>query len=862
MKKNLKFFIPLVVIILAALIYFLVLNPTTRLINRLRVTSFDNRFLFQSEVGNLLVEVLDDDLVHFELVSSEYSSDVEKPIFSTIMVDKTDYTGAESIDFNGRNTIQTQEIKIQVNTDDLCITITDLSKEPDLILTTLCPDRLDQSAKRFTFTPESFTNAYGLGEKFLYAGISDGDWVGEIRSSGDYGNVQEGFNNGAVGDDQFPVLYLAGEGYDSYALFLDNPYKQYWDLAGSPWRVIVGGDAIRFYVLTGPDLQDLRKDFMELVGKPLVLPKPAFGLWISEYGFDNWEELEDKLTTLRENQFPVDGFVLDGQWYGGIVAETDDTPVGSLTWDAENFPDAESVISNLKEKEGVRLIAIEQPYIGKNLAEHKEMADAGYLVEQCEDCDPVYLTSNPWWGKGGMIDFTDSAGSVFWHDTKREALIADGLLGHWTDLGEPELYDKNGYYAGVLDGDYLKHDHASIHNLYNLLWSKSIYDGYVRNEHSERTFILSRSGTVGSQRYGVAMWSGDISSLLSSLKTHLNVQMHMSFSGIDYYGADIGGFWRQEGDLTDIYTQWFADGVAFDIPARTHTFNLCNCNETAPDRIGDVASNLQNIRLRYSLIPYLYSLAHRANLYGEPIIAPMVYYFQEDEAVREMGDQKMVGSFVLVKAVAEDGIRETPVYLPAGTWQNMHTGTWIESSGEWTSSISLYPEDLFTLPVFLRAGAIIPRMYVDEMTMNSSGMRTDGSRHDELLLDVVASESPTEFTLFEDDGLTTAYQNGEMKTTVITQQLTGNTEFISIAAAQGAYEGEIAERNNIIRLYIQNSGAVSVLLNGSELDEMTSLEKFDAAESGWFNTDNSILIKTGILSTSQEKNLEINLSVN
>ena len=138
--------------------------------------------------------------------------------------------------------------------------------------------------------------------------------------------------------------------------------------------------------------------------------------------------------------------------------------------------------------------------------------------------------------------------------------------------------------------------------------------------------MLSRSGTSGIQRFGAAMWSGDIGSNLASLAAHLNVQMHMSFSGIDYFGADIGGYVRTalEGDLNDVYTQWFADGMLLDVPGRPHTLNLCNCNQTAPDRIGDVPSNLENLRLRYRLIPYLYSLAHRAHLYGEPVFPPLV----------------------------------------------------------------------------------------------------------------------------------------------------------------------------------------------------------------------------------------------
>jgi alpha-glucosidase len=156
-----------------------------------------------------------------------------------------------------------QEIKVQVNTDSLCVTVTDKSKEPDLTLTMACTSNLENDLKSLMLTPESFTHAYGLGEKFIKPGVANGDWIGQSRIPGVFGNVQEPFNKGSVGNDQFPILYLAGAGLDSYALFLDNPYKQI------QLMVILESLHARqvdpFYILTGKDC-GLRWDYMELVG--------------------------------------------------------------------------------------------------------------------------------------------------------------------------------------------------------------------------------------------------------------------------------------------------------------------------------------------------------------------------------------------------------------------------------------------------------------------------------------------------------------------------------------------------------------------------------------------------------------------
>jgi alpha-glucosidase len=404
-----------------------------------------------------------------------------------------------------------------------------------------------------------------------------------------------------------------------------------------------------------------------------------------------------------------------------------------------------------------------------------------------------------------------------------------------------------------------QHAHIDIHNLYNFKWSESIYRGYQRQRVTRRPFILSRSGAPGSQRFGVAMWSGDIGSNLSSLATHLNAQMHMSFSGIDYFGADIGGFNRGavQGDLNEMYTQWLANGMMFDVPGRPHVSNLCNCHESAPDRLGDVASNRENVRLRYELSPYLYSLAHRAYLYGEPVVPPLVYYYQNDMNVRTWGHEKLLGRDLLVAIVARHGETKRDVYLPAGTWINYHTNEWFRSSGEWLRNVPVHINGRFKLPLFARAGAIIPQMQVDERTMNILGQRSDGGARDELIVKVYADGTPSRFTLYEDDGETIAYQEGEVRTTIISQQKSGDRVTVTIHGSSGTYAGAPSRRENVVRLIVDNVQATSVTLNGDRLTQHTTRAAFDAASNGWYNAGgNLILAKSGSLDVAQAKTFE------
>lgn len=813
-----------------------------------------SRSQFTANGQYLTIEVLDDDLIHFELSSDKPKAGAK--IYTTPMVHKTDYDGPDFFRDDGSGSLETREMLIHVNRETLAVTVTDKSKEPTVKLTTLSSLNVEGDIRGLTIERHRMQHAYGLGEQFFRPDEPNGSLIGRLRTPGDeFGNKMVNFDEGtgSVGNAQFPILYAVGPSTDCYALFVDHVHAQTWDFTKTNWTMETKGGALRWYVMTGSDLMDLRRDYMELVGRPPVPPKKMFGLWVSEYGYDDWSELEDKLRTLRENHFPVDGFVLDLQWFGGITSESESTQMGSLTWDTTRFPDPARKISQLKEQEGIGLIAIEESYVGRGLSEYAALKKKRFLARKSDHGDPVFFST--WWGAGGMLDWTNPTAADYWHDLKRRPLIADGLLGHWTDLGEPEQYDPNALYHGF--PDLKQHTQADVHNIYNFRWAESIHRGYAQHKVKRRPFIMSRSGTSGIQRFGAAMWSGDIGSRLGQLATHFNVQMHMSLSGIDYFGADIGGFkrWALDGDLNEMYTQWFANGAAFDVPVRPHTANTENKHETAPDRVGDLKSNLENIRQRYELTPYLYSLAHRAHLYGEPVIPPMVFYYQQDPVVREMGAQKLIGRDLLVATVARHGETEQNVYLPAGWWINYHTNRWQKSHGQWIRKLPLLVDGTFRLPMFVRAGAIIPQMYVDEKTMNVMGKRTDDSRRDELIVRVYADRTPSEFTLYEDDGETIEYQNGAVRTTKITQVQEVERIAVTIEGSHGTFAGAPGSRDNVVKLITNSMGVCdSVKLNGEPLKSLSSHEIFESAECGWYQAAfDLVLVKSGPMKVTKRK---------
>lgn len=838
-----KRFIPLIfLVVMAALMAVFYLMPKQK--NMAVFHSGSDRFL--------ILEAERDDVLHFEFGSGKSTAHA---IQVTPMVAQHSFGGARVFEVSSDG-IETAALKVKVDGEKPCFSVT--AKATNTTYASICADNPGENQKALTLDVPEMQNAYGLGEAFGEPGVTEGDWVGRVRDSGHddnknnrgpaFGNNMHGYNGGAVGNAQFPILYAVGAQNKNFALFLDNVYRQRWDFTNkTKWQAQIDGGELRGYIFAGPDLPSLRRDYMTLTGRPPVPPKKAFGLWVSEYGFDNWAELEGKLKSLRAANFPVDGFVLDLQWFGGIKEKTEDSPMGGLVWDRKAFPDPEKKIADLR-NQGIGIIVIEESYVSKGVLDpetqktvHEILESKGYLARSGpgQDAKAALIDYNPWWGIGGMIDWINDDAGKFIHDWRRQALINQGVMGHWTDLGEPEMFEPGAFY----NNGQLRH--ADIHNIYNLKWSQSIYDGYQRNKVRQRPWILSRSGTSGSQRYGVGMWSGDIGSNLRNLSSHLNVQMHMSFSGVDYFGSDIGGFHRKalEGDLNEMYTQWFANGALLDVPVRVHTFNLENKNETAPDRIGHKESNLHNIRMRYELIPYYYSLAHQANRNGDPLVAPLVMHFQNDENVRRMGDEKMIGRGLLVATISKHGQNSRDVYLPAGTWYDYHSHKAVESKGEWLRSVPARVNGIFRLPVYARAGAILPKA-----RLVSPG---------DLVLRVYPSTEETSFMLYEDDGATNDYVMGEVRRTRLSQQQNGNQVLVTVGKAEGNFEGANDSTAMWLELPLNGIKSPVIQINGQPLNRVNSLSELNGADSGFTEAGGLLVAKFKNLNRTQENTWKV-----
>lgn len=755
---------------------------------------------------------------------------------------------------SGKQISESKRLRMTLDEASLCLTLYDKAKQREV--SQFCPGTGEQGWLTLAMAKGNTQQLYGLGQSHPAPGISDGDWLqrGKRVAGSQYGNQMVDAQGGLVGNTQFPILYALGKDATPWALFLDNSYPQNWDFQHDPFKVGVnGGDDLRFYVRVGDSLADLRRGYMQLVGKPLIPNRKLFGLWVSEFGYDDWAELEGVSQSLQKNAFPLDGMVMDLQWFGGIRDNSDNSSMGKLAWDESHFPEPAAKLKQLAQEQHLGVMLIEESYISKGLPEHQKLHDKGFLVKQ-PDGQPVYLAKKPWWGKGGMLDWSNPAAGAFWHDWKRQPLVDMGVMGHWTDLGEPMDYAANGVYHGFSPG---KTRHADVHNLYNLLWHRSIFDGYQRNHHEQRPFMLSRAGGAGMQRYGAGMWSGDIPARLKNLASHLNAQMQMSLSGVDYFGSDTGGFYRNSfdgkpEDYDQLYTRWFAVSALIDLPLRPHADNVCNCYQTAPDKVGDIASNRANTRLRYELIPYYYALAHRAYRQGDPIIAPVIYADEADPTLRGMGAQKLIGDTLLTALETRSDSKTMRVYLPKGEWFDYHSHAWQSSKGEWLEDVPLFHDKLYRLPLYARAGAIIPLLDVGDSSVDAFG-RKPGSMEKPVLLKlkVFPHHQASAFTLYEDDGETTAYTQGKVRTTRIRQQRDADLQHVWIEAAQGDYQGAPAQRE--VQLVLAEIAQVAaVLVDGKPVPAA------DKSGFGWQRSNsNTLSVRLPALATKQAHHVEI-----
>ncbi len=719
----------------------------------------------------------------------------------------------------------------------------------------------------------SGVQAWGLGQCFGATGAR-ADWIGRRRNVVDagvndkyrpYGHGTQTYEEGIEGYLQIPVLMVAG-GPQPFALVLDYVFRIEADFETNPWSVHLGSDVggnptfpVRLYVVGGATPLDVRRRVMDLLGKPPVPPRTAFGLWMSEYGYENWQDVDRVVDGLRRDGYPLDGIVLDLFWFGGIEQTGKSTSdMGNLAWDITDTPGVGDPFFPDPKR---RLADYAAAHVGFALIEESYVLDTTGTFGELKAAVPgAYVTVGPavlrlakaFFGEGAaMIDWSDPAVGAWIHANRRKPYMLDyGVRVHWTDLGEPEIFHPDaGYHGHDLDGDgSVRARHADIANVYNLFWHRSIDAGYDNAANGEdadqRRLLLTRAATAGMQRLGAAVWSGDTSSRMEVLVSQVHNQAHLSCSGIDFYGSDVGGFHRDKLRdvrlLDELYTQWFANSAWFDVPLRPHVNNHAfyvnraentpdgpGRHRVAPNEVGHLPSNLANLRTRYELIPYYYSLAHELARTGMPLCPPpgLVH---PDEPLVGIAHQKLLGTSLMIAVVAGHGEYARRVYLPQGRWYDYWNGTAVDSAGEWVGFVPEYRGGLFRLPAFARGGAVIPLMHVDDATLDSAGHRAGGGRFEDLVLRVYdggVGAPQSSFTVVEDGGESRTQVPRE---TVVVHRRDAGAVVVEVSAASAV--AELADVRPLRVELVSDQIVSDVEVDGVSLPQLATASR---TEVGW-----------------------------
>ncbi|GAB2996465.1 glycoside hydrolase family 31 protein [Psychrosphaera aestuarii] len=614
-----------------------------------------------------------------------------------------------------------------------------------------------------------------------------------------------------------------------YIILYDNPAKGFIDLGKSEKDILqfeaVGGRQAYIFI-AGDTYPDLIHQFVKVTGKQPLPPRWAFGNHASRFGYRTQEQVVDTVERFRQAQIPVDSVILDLYWFGKDIKGH----MGNLDWDRKSFSDPDKMISDLT-KLSVKTTLITEPFILTSSNRWQEALESDILTKNISNTE--VKTFDFYFGNTGLIDVFNEPAAIWFKDIYKD-LAHQGVHGVWGDLGEPEVHPSDMLHTLSDAGITATSD--EIHNVYGHQWAKLVRDAMNEVAPNTRPFILMRAGYAGSQRFGMIPWTGDVARTWSGLKPQPELTMQMGLLGMAYTHSDLGGFAGGETFDAEMYTRWLQYGV-FQPIYRPHAQD-----NIAPEVVFHDKATQQivgkYIKLRYRLLPYLYSMAYQNSMTGMPLMRPM--FFEEVSAeFFNITDQFMWGDAFLVKAITDPGVESTKVTLPKGQWTDYWTDTVYDGG-----TVIDYPVTLENIPVFVRGGSIIP-------TVNDL-MTTESYSSQALNLDVYYEKNKlsTVNEVYEDDGVSeNAIAAGKYEKLIFNgaayQQNGANRYSLSMERQLGsakAYVGMPEERNLSIRIHHWPTTPINIMFDDSEIALFTNFKEFKLAQRGaFFDKKNNIV---------------------
>jgi alpha-glucosidase len=572
------------------------------------------------------------------------------------------------------------------------------------------------------------------GERFIGLGEKTGNLD---RAGSAYTNWNSDVYGYSVSEDplysSIPFYIGIHDGL-SYGIFLDNSYRTDFNFGASNNRFSsfgAEGGEMNYYFIYHPTVAGIIRCYTSLTGRMSMPPLWSLGYQQNRYSYYPDAEVLRIARTLREKKIPADGITLDIHYMDHYKL---------FTWDPQRFPDPKSMMSELSGM-GFKTTVIVDPGIKVEKGyEAYESGLAGNIFLKYPDGENY--TGQVWPGWCHFPDFTGERGRAWWRSEIRHYTDA-GVAGIWNDMNEISTWGQNMPNNVLFDFDGHPTTHLQGHNVFGLEMARSSYEG-ARAALQKRPFVLSRSGYAGLQRYA-AIWTGDNRAEDDHMLAGVRLLNSLGLSGVAFAGMDIGGFTGNPSAA--LYTRWIQLG-AFIPYYRNHTAH--NSKAAEPWSFGEDVLDIarQYIDLRYTLLPYLYAHFREASQDGMPVMRSLAIDYTQDPHIYDPQYQNefMCGASLLILP-QESGVSFAKIYLPQGDWYNAYTGE--RFSGGQEKLIELTAD---RLPVFIKAGSIIPRQSVVQSTSEAPS--------DTLDLHIYQGKEANSFEYYEDDGATYAYEKG------------------------------------------------------------------------------------------------------
>ncbi len=573
------------------------------------------------------------------------------------------------------------------------------------------------------------------------------------------------------------------------------------------------GNQIDYYFMKGNSMDDVISRYRTLTGKAQVMPKWAMGFWQSRERYKTQDELESTLKEFRKRQIPIDNIVQDWSYW-----EVDKW--GSHEFDKKRFPDPKGMVDMVHDNNAHLLISVwPKFYLGTE--HYNEFDKNGWMYKQA-----INDSIRDWIYPGYIGSFYDAynadARKLFWEQIN-EHLYQLGIDAWWLDATEPDILSNASMeYRKKLMNPTALGSSTQYFNAFALMNAKGIYEGQRAENPKDRVFILTRSGFAGMQHYGTTTWSGDIGTTWGDMKTQISAGINFSMSGLPYWTMDIGGFCVQkkfetakEGseemeEWRELNTRWYQFG-AFAPLFRVHgQFPYREIYNLAPKNHQAYKSMLYYDKLRYRLMPYIYSLTGAVYHNDYTIMRGLAMDFTNDRRVFNIGDEFMLGPSLLVSPVYEYKARKREVYFPNNYgWYNIYTGEYL-AGGQKISVEAPYER----IPLFVREGSIIPV---------GPEIQYASEKPDAPINIYVYAGKDAEFNLYEDEGTSYGYEKGEF--TNIKFSYSEKDNQLTVGKREGEFPGMIKNRifriikvspNNPIAILNSSKKAIQVKYNGEK----------------------------------------------